>query len=89
MQRRQFNRYLSTLLLSAVLPNLPHASSPVRYASASVDDSGQHWLVVFDQLAVEQLRYALPGRAHQVIKHPTENWLLVVARRTRAVFVAD
>ncbi|EPJ48595.1 MAG: hypothetical protein OFPI_28800 [Osedax symbiont Rs2] len=81
MQRRQFNGYLSALLLGAVLPQTSHASRVQYYASASVDKSGQHWLVVFDQLAVEQLRYALPARAHQVIKHPTENCLLVVARR--------
>ncbi|OUS22784.1 hypothetical protein A9R01_17380 ['Osedax' symbiont bacterium Rs2_46_30_T18] len=81
MRRRQFNSYLGTLLLSALLPKLGHASVDQYYASASVDGSGQHWLVVFNQLAVEKLRYPLPGRAHQVIKHPTQDWLLVVARR--------
>ncbi|MCJ8299828.1 MAG: DUF1513 domain-containing protein [Pseudomonadales bacterium] len=81
MRRRQFNTYLGSLLLSAVLPQMGHTSPGQYYASASVDGGGQHWLIVFDQFAVEQLRFPLPSRAHQVLKHPTEDWLLVVARR--------
>ncbi len=79
--RRRFSGYLGCLLLSAALPRVGMANSPSSYASASVDDRGQHWLIVFDQLANQQIKYPLPSRAHQVLKHPTQPWLLVVARR--------
>ena len=59
-------------------------------ASASVDDQGQHWLVVMDKLNEQKLAYALPARAHQVLKHPTKPWLFVAARRPgQYVIVVD
>ncbi len=81
MQRRQFNTYLSTLLLSAALPSLAFAGNEARYASASADKDQQHWLIVFNQKGSELTRHPLPSRAHQVISHPTKPWVFVVARR--------
>lgn len=81
MQRRHFNTYLTGLLLSTAFSGVSIASTEPSYASASVDKEGQHWLVVFNSSAVEQMRYPLPSRAHQVIKHPKKSWVLVVARR--------
>ncbi|MEH6446558.1 MAG: DUF1513 domain-containing protein [Oceanospirillaceae bacterium] len=81
MQRRQFNTYLTSILLSTAFSGVAIASTELSYASASVDKEGQHWLVVFNSSAVEKMRYPLPSRAHQVIKHPIKPWALVVARR--------
>ena len=89
MQRRQFNTYLSTLLLSAALPSFALAEGLIegsvkgeaRYASASADKDQQHWLIVFNQKGTELARHPLPSRAHQVISHPTKPWVFVVARR--------
>jgi hypothetical protein len=86
MQRRQFNRYLTAVLLSTVFPRANNAlavgEKPCQWlASASEDFKGRHWLIVVDINSVEQLRYQLPNRAHEVIKHPSKPWLLVVARR--------
>jgi hypothetical protein len=59
-------------------------------ASASVDDQGQHWLVVMNKLNEHKLVYPLPARAHQVLKHPGKPWLFVAARRPgQYVIVVD
>ena len=84
MRRRDFSAYLGGVLLCTALPGIGRASddhSSPWYASASVDAQGQHWLIAFDRNGVQRMRYALPSRAHQVIKHPIKPWLLVVARR--------
>ena len=86
MERRDFTRYLSSVLLCSALPRVSSASQKGDseqhwFASASVDAKGKHWLLAFDQEGTQQLRYALPSRAHQVIKHPHQPWLLVVSRR--------
>lgn len=86
MQRRDFTRYLGSMLLCSALPGVSgaaqHSESEQHwFASASVDTQGQHWLLAFDQDGAERMRYALPSRAHQVLKHPHQPWLLVVARR--------
>ena len=81
MQRRQFNRYLSTLLLSAALPSFAFAEGEARYASACADKDQQHWLIVFNHQGKELARHPLPSRAHQVLTHPTKPWVFVVARR--------
>jgi len=87
MRRRDFTHYLSSILLGAALPVTGQVATARTeravnwFASASEDSDGNHALVAFDQLGVEHLRYALPSRAHQVLKHPHKPWLLVIGRR--------
>jgi len=87
MQRRDFTTYLSGVLLSGALPLSTLVSSKTNedetqwFASASEDAQGKHWLIAFDQLGAQKLRYLLPSRAHQVLKHPFKPWLFVIGRR--------
>jgi len=87
MQRRDFTTYLSGVLLSGALPLSTLVSSKTNkdeaqwFASASEDSQGKHWLIAFDQLGAQKLRYPLPSRAHQVLKHPFKPWLFVIGRR--------
>jgi hypothetical protein len=87
INRRRFLQglALTPLITQASLANaaLPErADKPVnRYASASMDDSGQYFLHVVDDRGDELLRHSIPERAHQVISHPTKPWVFGIARR--------
>lgn len=79
INRRQLLTALGAGLLLPVLG--AQAASPLRFASASQDSQKQHWLVLFDEQGNSLLRHPLPGRAHHVAAHPTQPWLMAVARR--------
>ncbi|MGB1237088.1 MAG: DUF1513 domain-containing protein [Pseudomonadales bacterium] len=83
MQRRAFNKLLCSWLGCASLGtgHLLHAATPLWFASASEDSEGRHSVVVFDEVGGERFRHPLISRAHQVLKHPTRDLLLVVDRR--------
>lgn len=89
MKRRAFNRYLGGVILGGSLASQfviaqvkqSSTSSLGLYGSASVDEQGLHWLVVFNEQGEQLLKHSLPSRAHQVLKHPSKPWVLVIARR--------
>ncbi|SIS40689.1 DUF1513 domain-containing protein [Neptunomonas antarctica] len=89
INRRQFLGWIAAapLLLQSRASQALNANMDVddasllRFTSASQSLTGEHYLHLFDGLGKEIIRHALPGRAHQVISHPTQPWLLAVARR--------
>ncbi|MCV6587694.1 MAG: DUF1513 domain-containing protein [Marinobacterium sp.] len=81
INRRNFLAALGAGLLLPVTGAAATAETPLRFASASQDAQGSHWLVLFDDQGNERLRHQLPGRAHHVAAHPTQPWLMAVARR--------
>lgn len=74
---------LTWLAASPWLLNSPLTSArrPDQFASASRGKDGQYYLNLFDSNGQLLLAHPLPGRAHQVIRHPTQPWLLAIARR--------
>jgi len=89
INRRQF---LAACAAGALLPiaGTSLASAPLRFASASEDAEGRHWLILFDDQGNRLVEHQLPGRAHHVAAHPTEPWLMAVARRPdRFIDVVD
>jgi hypothetical protein len=89
VKRRAFNRYLGGVILGGSLTSQfviaqakqGSTNNAMLYGSASVDEQGLHWLVVFNEQAEQLLKHPLPSRAHQVLKHPSKPWVLVIARR--------
>ena len=87
MNRREL---LQCLLVGSLLPVTGWASDERWYAGATADRSGSHFLSVYDGQGQQRLKFPLPSRAHQVISHPQQPWLFVVARRPgRFIQVVD
>lgn len=80
IKRRQLLAALGAGLLLPALPSLA-ASPALRFASACQDADRNHWLALFDERGQLLLKHRLPGRAHHVAAHPSEPWLMAVARR--------
>ncbi|MBY4676515.1 DUF1513 domain-containing protein [Marinobacterium arenosum] len=80
INRRQFLTALGAGLLLPAVPSLA-AAPALRFASAGQDGDNNHWLTLFDDQGQLLLKHQLPGRAHHVAAHPTEPWLMAVARR--------
>jgi len=80
INRRNFLAACAAGLLLPITGNAT-ATTPLHFASASQDSDGNHWLILFDDQGNRLTEHPLPGRAHHVAAHPTEPWLMAVARR--------
>lgn len=84
LNRRQFSLSLlgaGALTLLGGSASAKAADNHSLIASASEDAKGQHWLHVINENGEALQSFALPERAHQVIFHPHQPWVVVTARR--------
>lgn len=86
MNRRRFLKGLSTSVAGASLFSfsglaLGSSASSNIFASAVTDSQGNHFLATLNPYTGKINTTPLPARAHEVIAHPIEPILAVVARR--------
>ncbi|RVU31582.1 DUF1513 domain-containing protein [Neptunomonas marina] len=82
INRRAFLGLLTAAGAVAAMPALANQSRaiPGVYASASRGEDGRYYLNVVAQDAL-RVTHLLPERAHQVLFHPKQPWVIAVARR--------
>ncbi len=83
INRRQFSKGIAFSSLAASLPLTSAAAthSSAHIASAGKDRAGKYWLSIMGIEQGENFQVALPARAHDVVFHPQEPWVIVTARR--------
>lgn len=84
LNRRRFNQGLLGLGILAASQVHAHPGEHKEHqyiASAARDPEGQHWLHILTAEGEAKHSFALPARAHQVIFHNRQPWVVVTARR--------